>query len=120
MKSNRKVFTQAAPDYFVRLWIDFSATPFYLISPAQFAEVDMALEPCQQKLLSTWIIEKEIRRDCPSCSSTEDFIACDLVELIIKPGSEGTSGTEIPVIPVICPRCGHVRLFSANAIGIDG
>jgi hypothetical protein len=65
------------------------------------------------------MVEKEIRRDCPSCSSTQDFVACDIVELIVKPDADRPSGTEIPVIPVICPRCGHVRLFSANAMGID-
>lgn len=78
----------------------------------------MALEPCQQELMTTWMTEKEIRKDCPSCGATQDFIACDIVELIVKSDAEKISGTEIPVIPVVCPQCGHVRLFSAKAIGV--
>jgi uncharacterized Zn finger protein len=78
----------------------------------------MALEPCQQETVLNWLQERELPRQCPSCGSEKEFIGCDVVELHVKSDREGISGTEIPVVPLICQNCGHVRLFSAKLIGL--
>jgi hypothetical protein len=78
----------------------------------------MALEPYQQETVLTWLRERELPRQCPSCGSEKDFMCCDVVELRVNADQEGISGTEIPVVPLICQDCGHVRLFSAKLMGL--
>jgi hypothetical protein len=81
--------------------------------------MEMALEPCDQEKVLAWVQEKGLPRHCPSCGSDEDFVGCDLIELPIKQVPGAQRGTEIPVIPLICQVCGHVRLFSAKLIGVS-
>lgn len=78
----------------------------------------MTLEPCQQDAVLKWLQEKELPRHCPCCGFEGEFVGCDLVELRIKEGEASSSGTEIPVVPIICQKCGHVRMFSANLMGL--
>lgn len=78
----------------------------------------MALEPCQQETVLKWLQDKKLPRHCPCCGYEGEFMGCDVVELPIKEDGESSSGTEIPVVPLVCQNCGHVRLFSANLMGI--
>ncbi len=78
----------------------------------------MTLEPNQQEKVLQWMRQKELHRNCPSCGASEDFMCCDIVELHVKSNTGERSGTEIPVLPLICPNCGHVRIFSAKLIRI--
>lgn len=52
---------------------------------------------------------------CPACSSRKgfyvsDFVAAPLVNL--ETGSLHGS-QQIPMLPVLCKNCGHIRFFSA-------
>ena len=78
----------------------------------------MTLESCEQEKVLAWLQEKELPRHCPSCGSDEDFVCCDVIELFVKPNTEERCGTEIPIVPLICQNCGHVRMFSAKLIGV--
>lgn len=77
----------------------------------------MTLDPEKQKKLTQWIESKVVRRHCPACEHAVDWVAADVLELVIQP-CEGASGTEIPVVPLVCPNCGYVTLFSAKFIGL--
>jgi hypothetical protein len=78
----------------------------------------MALDSCQQETVLKWLQDRELPRHCPCCGSEGEFMGCDVVELHIKELGARPTGTEIPVVPIICQNCGHVRLFSANLMGI--
>jgi hypothetical protein len=70
----------------------------------------------QEKTMA-WIAAKVVRRHCPACEQAVNWQAADVLELAIAP-CEQPSGTEIPVVPLVCPNCGYLTLFSAKAIGL--
>jgi hypothetical protein len=77
----------------------------------------MTLDAEQQAKLEAWIAEKVVRRHCPACETAIDWQAADVLDLVISP-CEHPSGTEIPVVPLVCPNCGYVTLFSAKYMGL--
>ena len=77
----------------------------------------MTLDAARQQKLRDWVAAKIVRRHCPACEERIDWVAADVLELTIQPCEE-TSGSEIPVLPLVCPNCGYVTLFSAKFIGL--
>jgi hypothetical protein len=80
----------------------------------------MALNPQQQKAAIDWLREKLGQKQCSECGNASNFGTGDIVNLTAyyPGGSIVVGGPSVPVLPVICNNCGHVRLFSAVAMGI--
>ena len=53
---------------------------------------------------------------CPHCGDTNTSVAEDLFRLAVanSPIPRGY----IPVVPVVCNNCGHIRLFSGQELGL--
>ncbi len=77
----------------------------------------MPLEPEKRERLQAWIGSKVVRRHCPACEHAVDWDVADMLELSLAPCDEA-GGIAVPVVPLVCPNCGYVTLFSAKRIGL--
>ena len=50
-------------------------------------------------------------------SHAVDWDVAEMLELSVAPGDEAR-GVCVPVVPLVCPNCGYVTLFSAKRIGL--
>lgn len=57
---------------------------------------------------------------CPTCYSTKGFYISDPVAapLVHLETGEIQWGQEIPMLPVLCKNCGHIRFFSTEVMGL--
>jgi hypothetical protein len=59
-----------------------------------------------------WFREHHIKAECPTCLSIKHFKMGRIYRLT----SHDVPSSYVDVIPVICPHCGHVRLFDADLV----
>lgn len=67
---------------------------------------------------SAFINEKAQREGdpCPHCGNLDTSVAENVFRLSV--GTAVVGPGFVPIMPVICNNCGHVRIFSAIALGI--
>jgi Zn ribbon nucleic-acid-binding protein len=84
--------------------------------------MNMVLTPEQQETVTKWLREKLGMRSCPSCGQLQGFmIGAMIAAPIVKMTSEGMAvdmENSVPLVPLACRNCGHVRLFSAVFMGL--
>jgi len=73
------------------------------------------------KQMDLWFKEKKLTKICPECKSEDislhsTFGIIPTSQLKIPPSPDPTQGFTIVVIG--CNNCAHMRLFSANTMGI--
>src|SRR5215469_15667863 len=79
----------------------------------------MAFDQDKYQQAARWL-ESRIAGTCPSCFQSKGF---ELNPPVAAPLLELQSGAirfneQMPLIPVICRNCGHVRFFSAIFMGL--
>ena len=79
----------------------------------------MPLNPDQQRKLSNWFQQKQIRADCPMCGRNNwmpgDITAAPTVD---ANGNLEMGGQIHPVVQIACANCAYVANFAAVPIGL--
>ena len=78
----------------------------------------MPLSEEQIGKVKAWFAAHGVRGDCPQCGHREHSTADLISAPNFTPGSMIIGGPTVPMLPVICNNCGHVRLFAAVLMGL--
>jgi len=73
----------------------------------------MPLTPDQMDQLQNWMEEKDVDTTCPACGNT-GWVTSEMIAPRVRSRARPSEeGTQVPMVPLTCDNCGHVRLFSA-------
>ena len=76
----------------------------------------MPFDARQQEILRTWSAAKSAM-SCPLCKG-KDWQIADLILPPLISHATAPTGEGIPLLEVICKRCGNVLFFSAEHLGL--
>ncbi|HEX5703613.1 MAG TPA: hypothetical protein VFX97_10480 [Pyrinomonadaceae bacterium] len=78
----------------------------------------MTIQERQNKIQS-WFTSKGVSLDCPACRKNHwklgSLIAAPVLDAA---GNMVIGGENMPMVPMVCSNCAHVRLFAAIPAGL--
>ena len=78
----------------------------------------MPFDEAQKEIISEWLMKNGVALACPSCMKVCPQEVSEMIATPVFVEGGISFITTVPMIPVICSRCAHIRFFSAVMMGL--